>query len=464
MLVVEGDQVDVILPPLLYSSFIPMTLPIINEARNFRLGVINGMLFTFAETLTDPTLVLVAFVSHLSPSALWLGLIAPMRDAGWFLPQLWASGYVQSLRRKIGMYRWWAGVRVIAWGAMTAAVYLIRDPNGLLLAFFVTFGVYSLASGLCGLPFLEIVGKTVPQPRRGVYFAWRVTLGSLTGLGGSALVRWLLNETSGPVAFPYNFGVLMGLGWVSATLALIAFCIIDEPEDVFTRPPAAFLTQLQRARHILAEDRNYQRFVILRVAMMFGGASTPFFAVYVQQRLGGELSMVGIYLGMFTIANLLATAFFGRYSVWYGYRRTMVNGALFGMLMTAGMLGLAGGAHWAGLTRPAAEWWLVVIFVLVGVKEAAVGVAAQSLLLDIAPQIDRSLYLGFTNSLLGVALLSTGLSGVVVEVIGFEALFALALLANGLGLYAVTRMRDMAPPHAPELEGQYPIGDAPSVP
>jgi len=75
------------------------------------------------------------------------------------------------------------------------------------------------------------------------------------------------------------------------------------------------------------------------------------------------------------------------------------------------------------------------------------GVAAQSLLLDLAPPAERSLYLGFTNSLLGVALLATGLSGVVVARLGFPALLVVAVTAHLLALRSALRMRDVN--HAP---------------
>lgn len=67
------------------------------ETRNFRLGVINGALFTLAETLMDPTLVMVAFVSALTSSPLLIGLIVPLRNTGWFLPQLYVSTFLESV-------------------------------------------------------------------------------------------------------------------------------------------------------------------------------------------------------------------------------------------------------------------------------------------------------------------------------------------------------------------------------
>lgn len=410
-----------------------------HRRRNFRLGVLNGLAFGLAETLTDPTLVLVAFVSHLTHSPLWLGLIAPLRDGAWFLPQLWVSGYLQSQPRKLPLYRWMAVLRMVTWAAMAAAVFLVRDVRWLLGVFFLTFGIYSLAAGFSGLSFLEVVGKTVPPHRRPTFFAWRMTLGALTGLGASAVVRWLLGETS-PFTFPHNFGVLFALGWPIAAWGLWMFARITEPVDARVQAAAPVATQLKRALGFLRADAHYRDFIVLRAALMVSGAAVPFFAVYVQQQLGGSQGMVGVYLAVFTVSNLVANTLLGRWAIRLGNRRILQLGAWAALSMTGLVLALALTARPLQLTGTLASFWLVPVFALSGLRESGIGVSAQSLLLDIAPVAERSLYLGFTNSFLGVVLLATGASGLIVAQFGFPALLGVALLANVTALVSAQRL------------------------
>jgi hypothetical protein len=65
-------------------------------------------------------------------------------------------------------------------------------------------------------------------------------------------------------------------------------------------------------------------------------------------------------------------------------------------------------------------------------------------LLDISPVAERSLYLGFTNSLLGIVLFATTVSGVVVQSFGFMTLLAFTLLAHAFAVTAALRMRDVS--------------------
>ncbi|HEX2996076.1 MAG TPA: hypothetical protein VHP14_14725 [Anaerolineales bacterium] len=125
------------------------------DKRNFRLGVINGVLYIFSETMLDPTLVLVAFVSQLTNSPILLGLVVPLRDGSWALPQLWVSGFLQTIPRKIDFYRKMSYLRIGSWAALTLGINFIHDRTLLLITFFVAYG--------CGESSVKI-----PTPKAGV--------------------------------------------------------------------------------------------------------------------------------------------------------------------------------------------------------------------------------------------------------------------------------------------------------
>ncbi|HTP10409.1 MAG TPA: hypothetical protein VMP08_19280, partial [Anaerolineae bacterium] len=105
--------------------------------RNFTLGIANGGLFVFAEALMSIDTVLPWFVEQLGGSNFLIGLVGPMRDAGWFLPQLFVSHRLQREPLKMPLYRRAAAVRSVAWFIWTAATFLLAaNYPALLLVFF----------------------------------------------------------------------------------------------------------------------------------------------------------------------------------------------------------------------------------------------------------------------------------------------------------------------------------------
>ncbi|HVN56164.1 MAG TPA: MFS transporter [Anaerolineaceae bacterium] len=409
--------------------------PVLYRPRNYRLGVANGVLYILSEALLDPTLVLVAFLSHLTQNPILLGLVLPIRDGSWALPQLWVSGRLQSMRRKLPFYRWNSVLRIAAWFSLALAINFIHDPAWLLVAFFLTFTIASLFSGMSGLPFLEVVGKTIPPNRRGEFFAYRFGLGGLASIGGSFLVRWLLDASS-PLPFPYNFGLLSFMYFLFGSIALMLFGLVKEPPDAQVLPRASVLDQFKGALTFVRIDSCYRRFIGMQSALMVAGCATPFFAVYVQRQLGGPKEMVGVYLAVTVTTNLAANLLFGRVSLKNGNQRVMALAILAGLGMSGLVLALflaAGPLRLSGLT---ASYLLIPVFILYGLRGTGIGVASNSLLLEIAPASSRSLYLGFYNTFIGLVILATGTSGVALSLLGFEGLVAVTIAAHLLALWA----------------------------
>ncbi|MCL4562554.1 MAG: MFS transporter [Chloroflexi bacterium] len=387
----------------------------------------------------DPTLVLVAFLSNLTSSPILLGLVGPLRDGGWAIPQIWVSGYLQNQSKKIRLYQQTSYVRIGAWFLLFISINFVQDAHWLLITFFLAYGIAALASGLSGLSFLEVVGKTIPPTRRAEFFALRLGLGGLVGVGGSVLVRFLLDNQS-PLKFPANFGVISTIYLVAGSASLLMFNTIHEERPSTILPKASLSAQLKRIPGILREDPNFRHFLSLQSMLTVAGSATPFFAVYVQQQLGGPKAMIGVYLTVYTATNLAMNLLFGKMSPKWGNRRIMLIAALAGLIMSSFVLLMVIFGSMIGLSGTQASYWLVPVFFLSGIRVTGIGVSGNSLLLDLAPVAKRSLYLGFSNSFTGAILLSTALSGLVIAIFGFPTLLVITLLAHGLATFSVLKM------------------------
>jgi MFS family permease len=102
----------------------------------------------------------------------------------------------------------------------------------------------------------------------------------------------------------------------------------------------------------------------------------------------------------------------------------------------------------AGSGGGASEWSYMgfgLVFVLIGFASGAGRVINNNLLLDIAPAAERPTYIGFLNTVLGLATLVPIAGGSLVDGVGFEPVFALAAalavlaFAVTFGLSAVRR-------------------------
>ncbi|HSD83266.1 MAG TPA: MFS transporter, partial [Anaerolineae bacterium] len=69
-------------------------------------------------------------------------------------------------------------------------------------------------------------------------------------------------------------------------------------------------------------------------------------------------------------------------------------------------------------------------------------IGAINLTLEVAPPHDRAIYIGLTNTILGVAYLSTAVSGLIVDLVGYEGVFVLGFILLLVASWALWRLRD----------------------
>jgi MFS family permease len=410
--------------------------------RNFTLGIVNGAMFVSAEALMSIDTVLTWFVQQLGGSNFLIGLVGPMRDAGWFLPQLFVSHRLQREPLKMPLYRRAAAVRAVVWLVWTVATFaLAANYPALLLVFFVAYGINSLASGFAGLPFMDIVAKTIPPDRRGSYFGARLFAGSILGLAASVIVGVVLSAQN-PQPFPLNVGALFLLSWVAAMIGLSAFSLVKEPPGDVRDDGATFTAHMQRAARLPRQNQNLRYLLIARVVILLSYVAAPFYSVYSINVLGAPVSIIGVYMGARTIVALLINPLWSRLSDRRGNKLVMQLATAIGVIMLAWVVFIPGVAHNLHVPASVIAYAIVPVFALMGAYETGVGIGAVNLTLEVAPPNDRAIYIGLTNTILGVAYLSTAVSGLIVDLVGYEGVFVSGLILLLVAFWALWRLRD----------------------
>jgi MFS family permease len=305
--------------------------------------------------------------------------------------------------------------------------------QGLLAVYLLLFAINSVAAGVAALPFLNIVAKTVPPGHRGAYFGWRRFLGGLLGLAAGVLVRAVLSPDFG-LAFPSNYAVLFFLGFLITVVLVGSFSLVVEPAEAVDPRRVGLREQLGRAVRLPLRDRNYARYLVLRVLVVVTGFTVPFYAVYARRELGASGDMVGVYLVGLTTASVLSNLILGRVSDRLGNRLLLRLAAITVTLPAATALLVARSPQMA-LDRSLA---FVLVFVFQGLHTTAQVIGGTNYLLELNPSIERVLYVGLASGVVGLAFFASPLGGALVDWLGFEALFLVALvcalLAVGISL------------------------------
>lgn len=398
--------------------------------RNYRLGVANAAVFGFAEAMVAPSLVLALFVAQLGGSNFLIGLLPAIYNGGWFMPQFLVAHRMQRLALKMPIFAVAAVIRVVCWGLIVSATLLLgaTQPTLLLAIFFVLFAIFAFTAGFGGNAFMTIVAKVIPMQRRGSFFGWREFFATVTGLAAGYLVSLILNPNRG-LAFPTNFALLLALAFVGIVVGLFLFTRVSEPSEIVEGDAISFREHMRAARRVFSENHVFRRYLLARIVLAGGDLATPFYAIYATRELGAPEQTVGLYIGITTLVALVCNPFLNWLSDHsrLGWVIRLAAGAALFMPLIALGLGLL--KNDGSLALP-----FGMVFALYGLARTAGNISFPTYLLNIAPAGERTLYIGMTNSLLGIATFIPIIGGTLLDLFGFMPLFVITLITSACGL------------------------------
>jgi MFS family permease len=394
--------------------------------RTFTLGVVNGVLFNLAEALIGGTTVLPTFISTITASKVLVGLSGTMGNAGWFMPQLLVANLITHLQRKKQVYVWSGLIRIcMIWSIALIVMFLARPEAGLfILAFFVLYSIYSLAAGVAGIPFMDIVAKAVPSTRRGTFFGARLFFGGIA----SALAGLFVKNVLEAKPFPESFGLLFITASIVVTAAIVSFSLVSEPVAKVRERRMPFKKFLLKGPFLLKNVRSYRILLVVRVLLGIWGMALPFYILYARERLGLGPSSVGIFLSIQMVGMILSNLLWGALSNRVGNKIILeIASAVAVMSPLITIL--------TALCPPLqCSFFFWVVFFLLGFTLSGLNLGYTNYMLDVSPESERPTYLGFMNTFLAPVLLLSSLGGLIIERSSYEALFITVIVSAVLAL------------------------------
>jgi hypothetical protein len=267
---------------------------------------------------------------------------------------------------------------------------------------------------------MDLIGRAVPTAARGRFFALSSLAAGVVGLGVGVVVSDVLAR----VAAPGSYGVCFLAASGCLGLSWIALALVREPAGRAVRDPVPLRTYLIRIPGLLRDDRNLARFLVARAFAITGVMGSGFYTVYALRAWEAPAAQAGVFTALLVAGHAVGTLSLGWVGDHAGHRLVLLVGV--GATLAANAVALAAGSL-AGFQ---------VVFVLAGVHTAAISVSALNVLLEFAPTLDaRPTYIGLGSTAMAPMAFATPLAGgIMADVLGFRAVFVVALAASLVGL------------------------------
>lgn len=386
---------------------------------NFASLVLDGVCFAIGAAFLEANTLLPSLVSLLTTNSVIIGLASTMRNAGYLLPQLFVAGYAERLPFKKPLLRINGIINRLSVLLMAIAVFLLTEkwPQLALISLLFALFLFAITDGIGGVPWTDLVAKSIPSTRRGRLFATMQSVGGIGAFCAGFFVRQVLAT----VAVPLNYTLLLLVGFVFMVISLVGTLLVKEREGV-ARQGSSMAEYWRRLPGIWRESQLFQQMMFTRMVFSCFYLALPFYVIFARERLGFAESTVGLFLSAQMAGSILASLLWGYLGDKHGNRTvirvvTAVAAATPVLALLASFMLHSGWQVGAFLS-------CFLVFATVGATLSGNWMGFTNYLLDVASDIDRPTYVGMMNTLTAPFTFLPIVGGLLLRLIAPEVLFA----------------------------------------
>ncbi len=392
-----------------------------NLPKNYVMNVLNGAASKLAEQVASAKLALPWLLSAMGAPAIFIGLLLPLRQTGTLLPQLAVAGYI----RRYPIRKWfWVGSALIQvamlMAIMAAAIALPLISASVCIV--LSLLIFSMARGVGSVAFQDVTGKTIPKGKRGKMLAARSMIGGLLTIG----VGLGLKAYFSPSANLQPALVLIGCGAVLWVIAALAFAAVKEEPGAVAGGRNALREAIAGWR-LMRQESWFFRYLIVRAALLSIELSGPFYILYVRHLFPEHTGMLGVIVIAAGLAAVISSPFWGRFADLSSRKVLMLGGAMGAITGISALL--------VGLlpSMSGSNYIIALVFVLLGISEAGVLLGRKTYLIDRVDPQQRSTFVAFANSAIGLIALLFGALGIIAQAAGIKWLIGILVLLGASG-------------------------------
>jgi MFS family permease len=236
-------------------------------------------------------------------------------------------------------------------------------------------------------------------------------------VGGAALSRQILAR----FPYPTSFGICFMLCFVFQVCSWIGLALNREPAVQPTIAPRTANNYWKRLQTLLRQNTNYSRYLVARTLLILGGMGSAFYVIYTRRVFATDNAFAANLTICALVSMTISAPILGRLADKLGHKLltelcTIV--AICGVLLA--------------LIAPSAAWFYTV-FVVITIAGAGFGIASANMTMEFSVE-ELPTYTALADTLLAIpVLLSPIIGGWLVDTIGFQPTFAVAMAMYAIG-------------------------------
>jgi MFS family permease len=385
---------------------------------NFLSMIIEGGFYLTGYTFFDVYVVLPVFTYALTGDLKLAGLAAALKQCSFILPQLVMGHYTPRIRN-LPLF---LGIIGFAGRSSFFAIPLLLLTNASPLvkvgAAYITMVIASFADGLINVPWIDVLGRTIPAKMRGSLLGFQQFAGGIGGLAAGYIIKYFLSGSGSP-DLKYSRIFFIGAVLVSASGALL-FTLKDR-ERTIREDPIGIAGYLKGLYGHIRDNRNYGMLILTQSIASMGGLAAPLYILFSAEHFRLAENAVTTLMVVQIAGSLSGGIIWGNLGK-YRRSRFIIKASLFLNLLTA-LTAIA----LALIKIPVSIVFLAAMVFCAGILMSS-WIGYVNYLLDIVPESKRPVYTAITNTIMFPFTFTSLLGGIIADAAGFIAVFALVVM------------------------------------
>lgn len=414
-----------------YFSERRLRMGIISKNRNINIFIWHGFFLSLTMAMLDFNTVFPALIDELIDSKIVFGFLYSIMIGIPLVFNVFFSHYMRFYRYRKGFLLWGIYLRSISFLGMAVFTYYFgkQEPDLAIASFVFWIFIFSLSGGFAGIAYSDIIGKLFSKGEREGVFAYKQFFSSISAfLGGLIIVRiFSLSNLS----FPNNYFWTLFIGFIGLLTASLSFWFIKEPpspeSDGSTK---SILSILKEIPTILKVDKLFSRFILIENLSSFSLMLLPFYMVYAIDTFNLDKSYIGKFLLIQLAGMILSNLLWGFIGKKQGSAGVVKICLLVGSLLP--LLAL--------LISVLGPVYYYIVFFLVGVVKSGRRIGFDPYLLDIAPERERTIYLGIRGTMSFMTVILPLLGGILIDFSGYIITFIIVSLVM-IAAYSISPIK-----------------------
>jgi MFS family permease len=376
----------------------------------------HGLFLSLTMSMLDLNTVFPSLIDEMTHSKFIFGILYSIMLGVPLVFNIIFSHYLKKYKRKKKFLLFGIYLRSFSFLGMAVFTTLFAIHRPILTAgsFFVWIFLFSISAGFAGISYADIIAKTMSSVERNKLYATKQFVGSLATFLGAFLIKQIFSMPS--LVYPYQYGISLFIGAIGLFVASFGILTIKEPDSKIRTDSVESLKDfLKTIPGIIKNDERFKRFIIVENLASFSIMILPFYIIFAKEVFKLDTSYIGVFL-IAQVAGTVLSNFLWGFLATKSNAKSVVKLCVF----MGGMLPI-----FAILLSFTSPFVYTIIFVFLGFIISGRRIGFEPYLLDIAPENQRTEYLGIRGTMNIFVVVLPIIGGIFIDVIGFYITFSM---------------------------------------